>query len=444
MLVKEYDHYMVVHLGDAWREKWPQSKLAIVDHSLQWDVIRAGRVKAHLKREVLREKVTGKLPTKARMIQAYETEADSFVIAQRYDALAYALKRVSAETHVRGHIKHTIRYAAGMNHQAISDLATKWDRMGRFRCVLFYERDGVNWDSTRQKPVKHYLADGVYAKIDQTLGEHARSGIKCTGVVCIKKQGTLKYEVDGTTKSGHRDTSSGNSADNMECAVSAVESLPDFLYESIEEVEGLVMGDDLWLAFLLKWPVDTDAFLSAMVAGDQACGIEPEARIFTNVLDTSFISMSFYPAVDGTIIAGPKVGRMLSGLYWTHQPVHPKLHQKYITAVSQVFLHLFGDCPLVGRLLRQHINRRLIATAFLEDFDKKQAYWASQFVTEGHVDWDQYFTMRYGLLPGWHKPAERAMRTQKCAIIQSLETDIIIDQDLADIGDRWLWGKSNQ
>lgn len=399
-----------------------------VDESLAFDSAKGGGLKSHVKREVYREKTVNKLPAKARLIQAYSTESDGYCLVQHYQAWSKALMRVTQEEHIIDGIKWQVQYAAGMSHADIAAFVTDCDlERQQYPCSFGYERDGVNWDASRQTPVMDYLC-GVYTAIDKELGAHARAGIHCEGKVKFKNRKSIRYHVSGTRKSGHMDTSSGNSADDIESAYQSVRQLPADILLALRVVRGLVLGDDLWLMLYFSTDVDMQRVEASLIAGDKLCGIEPEARCFRSIMSMSFISLSFYPNFDGTWAAGPKLGRLLSGLFYTHKSVPDVIIPAYRNEIAQAFLPLYGTCPLVGSWLRQHCSRGHVAKSFLPHY--------LGLLGGGDVDWSSYLSNRYNLLPGWEDSICRQVRHLKYGIVQCDAVDRIIDTDLCDLADR--------
>lgn len=435
----EYHMYLHVVPGDEWHSRWNREKIQAIETSIAEEDPGEGELKSHIKREVYREKVVGKLPTKARLIQAHTTLRAAFDIAHCYHAWAHALKIVSSRMWNFEGIDFRVRYASGLSHDEIGDLVLEWEAERlNWPMSVYYERDGVNWDASRQPVVFDHLID-VYHEIDPVLGRHASHGVNCVGFVRVKKQGCIKYTVRGTRKSGHQDTSSGNSADNIEATLQTVLIAKRNTGAGIRRVEGVVLGDDLLLLLCCDGEVQVPVLEAALIEADKASGIEPEARCLMNVYDTSFISLSFYPRLDGTIAAGPKIGRMLSGLFWTHRSVTYTECPKYQTAVAQAFLPLYGDCPLIGTILKRLTHPKHVAAGYAQYIDPN-GYWLAPLSTRGGVDWHQYFMCKYGLLPGWEQGVVRAIRDDIC-VVETLVTDLIIDRDLADLPDRELWGK---
>lgn len=436
-LIEEFHAYLRDHGLGEWRLGCTRAKLDAIDHSVAWEDDSRGRLKSHIKREVYREKEVGKYPTKARLIQANATERGAYEFADEYRAWSMALKAVSREVHMIRHVEFRVAYCSGMTLDDIGEFVTAMRDLAsaRNQKILWRERDGVNWDSSRQTPIREFIAR-IYGRIDPRLGRHAQGRIKAKGTVRCKDSPPLRYYVDGTVKSGDPDTSSGNSADNIESVAQSVEHMSSEYFDSLRRVEGLVLGDDLLAGYFFDVNCDVDVgnFGKELDSIDAMCGIEPESRIFTNPLDTSFISASFYPRHDGTIAAGPKVGRMLSGLFWTHVPVSEKQRKSYTTEVAQAFLPFFGDCPLLGSLLKMHSHSCRIANVY-------KPYMLDMMPSRGGVDWNTYFELRYRLLPGWEDRIVRAIRSgPPVAIWHDSVTDMIIDQDLADPMSRWLVG----
>jgi len=149
--------------------------------------------------------------------------------------------------------------------------------------------------------------------------------------------GVLRYCLDGTVKSGHNDTTLGNSLVN---AMIAYDSLMRLGYSA----EILVAGDDLLVA-LDENPVG----LHDMEA---TYGIKPVSRVFRDPLDVSFISGVFLRGSTGWLFL-PKLGRLLARLWWTVNPPPPRRVNDYRASVVRGLRSVAGNVPLYCDFLRE-------------------------------------------------------------------------------------------
>lgn len=308
-----------------------------------------------IKQEPTTQHVTAPLAfKKPRGIQFTVNERSSYEYAMEYAAFSNALAAVSEIAEDVGGVTFEIRYSAKMNHEQIGDFVTECENLRRRYCwSCIDERDGRNWDSNIQ--VRHRVAlCEVYDLLSSDLGKHARSGIEIRSVHRSKSGGNVQYTVCGTVKSGHPDTSSGNSALNREISMQAISNLPPHLRP--RHVRGLVMGDDYiaWLYF--DHPVDPVALATALSNNEQALGIDPKRGIFDDVRCASFISLGFYRSIVGTIIALPKPGRLLSRLFWTSTALQGRDPKRLAAGIAEAFMPLYNTCPFMRDFLAAHLD----------------------------------------------------------------------------------------
>jgi len=276
---------------DEWLSRWPQGKQRDIRQSVASDTLAPQRVKFFVKREVLHADMT-----KARGIQMYFNLATQAHFAVQFAAMQKAT--VEALGALRG---ITVTVASGMN---AGDLSEWMNRVHEDGVVCYYERDGKSWDATMSK-IHADLRLWWYAMADQSLADFARSCLDVKGVGYFR-EGQLRYSVQGTVKSGHNDTTLGNSLVNAAIAYEMM---------SVLGLTGhiLVAGDDCLVA--LKQRVAVEDLLR--VEGE--LGINPVGWVFTDPTHVSFVSGMWWFAA-GRFWFTPKPGRLVARLWWTVSP----------------------------------------------------------------------------------------------------------------------------
>lgn len=396
------------HWSTAWLEKWPQKKReAIIDSELGDDVL-PDRVKVMVKREV-----NHALPSKARLIQFYP----NFATQAKFGPEFYAMQKTYTEVFHRFEILPGVRitFASGLNASSLG----KWmeDVLSDIPNPMFYERDGKNWDSTMQRP----HMDVRLAAYDVGGAEFVAfvsAGFEVTGTC----QGSaLKYKLTGTVKSGHNDTTLGNSLVNA--FIAALSMAKCGLRGDI-----IVAGDDLLSV------VDGDFDEHALAGVERDFGIVPEYRKFDNVLDVSFISGVWFRCNTGFIFA-PKPGRLLARLFWTTKPPPPKRYAQYCNGIVAGLRPTCSAMPIIGAFLEAHYR----------DDVEVDAVAAWQHRTELEVDHAldlgdkclrDSFCARYGLTHDDVAEVEQALRELPKGSVGFLShpvLDRIVGHDLADV-----------
>jgi len=333
-LVADYsEHPMLVFA--TWLAKWNQRKQAEILYSIEHGHrLLPGLCQVDVKRECL-----SAFPTKARLIQFYFNLRTQSEFACQF----YALQKVMTERfrfHKMGVCDVT--FGSGMNSREIGEWMAVVVRRGA-KC--FYERDGKCWDATMSAPHAEFRC-AMYRCVDPALAEFAES---CIDVSCYYRSPgrvrarLFKYKVKGTVKSGHNDTTLGNSLVNAAIAVSVFNRLG--IACSI-----MVAGDDLIVA------VYGDFDIALVMSMESEMGIRPEARKFTCPEDTSFISGTFVEVPTGFVFI-PKPGKLLAKLWWT---VNPPSRRHVVAYRRGVALGLMPTCrivPVVREFLRPFATR---------------------------------------------------------------------------------------
>lgn len=309
----------------TWLAKWPRGKQISTEHSQRWDALKPSRVKSMIKWEVYT-----KLPSKARLIQFYPNLATQAEWGPAFSAVQKVVCGRFRQRQIGG---IDITMASGMNAQEIS----RWMRDCVARgAVMWYERDGKNWDSTMGEMTAVFKRD-LYAAFDIDFTKFVESCEKVKALMVLPT-GVFRYAVDFTVKSGHNDTTLGNNIINAAITYATFKRLG--IRCSI-----LVAGDDLLVA--CYDPVE----LAKVVALEREYGIVPEARVFDHAWQTSFISGIFMDSSDVWYFV-PTPGRLLHRLWWTVNPPSESKISAYRRGVVLGLLPVCRNIPIVRCLLR--------------------------------------------------------------------------------------------
>lgn len=304
----------------VWILKWQQVKQELIRQSQEKDEILPDRVKAMIKREQYH-----KMPKKSRLIQFHVNMATQAEGGPKHYALQKALGVAFRNLEVFPGIDVT--FASGMNADEIST----WMRDTRARGARCYrERDGANWDATQTENFTKFRV-AFYACFDEELADFA---LKCSVVrgFCRTGDGVLSYRLADTVKSGHGDTTYGNSLCNA--AVAAGAAMRCGRTASI-----LVAGDDLVMALY----EDGDA--KALDDAESAYGIAPESRVFDLPEQTTFCSGTF---IGEDLDYVPIPGRLLLRLWWTvTNPGNGKKLDAYRRGVARGLLPACWRVPVI-------------------------------------------------------------------------------------------------
>lgn len=397
----------------GWLAKWPEKKRNDILLSEQWDSILPSKLDAMVKREVAHN-----LPKKARLIQYYRNLATQAAYGPEF----YALQKTYTQLFQRREVFPGVRVTLGSGLNA--DALGEWMRL----CVEenanphFYERDGKNWDSTMQW--EHLrLRLNAYAPAGPDFCEFVRAGYKAQG---RDPRGALRYKLRGTVKSGHNDTTLGNSLVNA--MISATAMLRCGLTGDI-----IVAGDDLLTV------VSGDFDEHALAQAERAMGISPEYRKFLSVNDVSFISGVWFQ-VGSEYFFTPKPGRLLARLFWTTHPPPPKRMQEYRNGIVAGLRPTCGDMPVIGAFLEAHFDAG-IAVGLIDQWKHRDYLVASPRVLD-KASYMQAFTHRYGLDTAEVASVEEMINATRGVpgFIKHPVLDKIMAVDLADIDVRPVCG----
>lgn len=349
-----------------WEGKWPVGKQRAIATSVRNDEVRPGLVKAMVKREIYHN-----VPSRARLIQFYSNLATQALFGPQF----YALQDVVAHEFRDRIIGHGIdvTIACGMN---ADDLGAWMDRVMERNPYGFYERDGKNWDSTMTQ-VHAEFKRSLYSIFDPELADFVAACETVKGGAAIKDC-YYRYTMAFTVKSGHNDTTLGNSLINAAIVIEALISLT--LRGSI-----LVMGDDVLVAIY-------DSFDSERIVEiEKGFGIQPEARVrgggFKDPERVTFISGCWM--YDGAYRFCPIPGRLIARTWWTvNNPGSGAKLDAYRRAVSLGLLASCRNMPVI----RVFLNKFLPSSSRVGRSDKGYVYRTS---ANGLVDGMAAFCKRY-------------------------------------------------
>lgn len=314
-----------------WIDKWNVAKRELIRTALRESISDDTRLKPFPKREC-----NHAMPSKGRLIQPYYDLDTQARTAPVVCAMQKAFGEVFGQNH-QGQVD--ITFASGMNAGALGDWMR--DTLDCLRDVHFYERDGKNWDANIQR-LHWQLKMAVYRMMtgDSDVLKVLEDCFKGHATMHFEDC-TIKYTVEGTVKSGHNDTSLGNSIINAAIAYQAAVVLG--LRARI-----LVMGDDLLMA------VEGDFDAKKLSEEEAKLGIVPVYAKFSDYRDVSFISCYWWPTgnVDHPYATSPKIGRCLARLFWCTKDIPPKLERAWIHTVVCGLKGTCIDLPILGDFLQ--------------------------------------------------------------------------------------------
>lgn len=404
-------------------------KLEKVDDSIIYDRVQNEKVQMMLKKEVYPQLLGAPGPTKARAIQFCLNERTAYGLADESYSFSKALVEVSARPFQMGGINFLVRYTAAMNHADIGEFATESERLrSKFEHSVIDERDGKNWDANVQ--VEHRLEMvSVYTACDERLGALTAKGISVRGHSVYRKCDTvLFYKVQGTVKSGHWDTSCGNGALNIDISVQAILLLPPHLRPVA--VRAMVMGDDYMAWLYFDHVVDGNQLQAALNAAEEALGIQPKRGLFKDVRNASFISLTFYLGVDGTVVALPKVGRMFCKLFWTVTPLQGRDPRALASGIAASFLPLYHSWPPMRQFLKYHTRVHPDGADNMMPFYNWVEAGLSRLPVP--IDWPSNHLVKYGPLSLLIELEDLFRGEQGAALCFDSVVDSLYETDMAD------------
>jgi len=406
-LEPHHDSYWLCEMLNfaVWLAKWPFGKQKSILRSQESELEAPNKVKAMVKREGNHKK-----PSKARLIQFYWNLATQALFGPQFYAVQKTICHVFRRKYVSSDIDVT--FASGMKAGEVGEWMSGVLADG---AISFYERDGKNWDASMQE-MHAKFRQSIYRAFDAELGDFASSCDKVKGFA-VFPGGPLRYKMDYTVKSGHNDTTLGNSLVNAAIAYAAFKRLG--LRASI-----LVTGDDLLVAAYDPLQVDTVSTIEAEY------GIQPEARVFDDYEQVTFVSGMWIS--DGTTMGFvPLPGRLFARLWWSVKPPGAKNTQPYLRGVSRGLQPVAGTLPLVRVLLAKFDSAGVGARS-----DKGLQFRGSDF--RFGIDIWRAFERRYGLSTDEMMDCEEWLKSlpAKPLLLKHPVLDRLMEVDLADISDR--------
>ncbi len=422
---------------EGWRVGRGINKLKGIDDSTAEDRVEFDCVKMMLKREVSTVQFdTGAgFPKKARAIQFTVNERTAYEYASFGHALSKAVSSISGKSVRFQGIDFTLAYCAEMNHDAIGQFATESEAIRvKFAFSCLDERDGKNWDANVQVCHRHALIN-IYESIDAAFGAYAREGVTVSGRFRQRGGGCLAYRVAGTVKSGHFDTSVGNGMLNREVSAQALASLPEPYRPRM--VRGLIMGDDYlaWLYFDSE--VNLAELRRRLDEAESSLGIHPERGLFLDVRCVSFISLTFYVANEGQVVALPKIGRMLCRLFWTVTDLQGRDPRRLAASVAQAFYPLYSTFPLMRSFLKHHMQLKPLEFSDWEQRKQPFKWWEMTSRLPSPIDWRQNHLVKYGPVGLLLDEVELPTGPQGAGLAHSKIVDYVYQVDAADPQDRF-------
>lgn len=389
---------------ETWINKWPKDKQKNIDRSLGEDFPDPSRVKCMVKRELAHKE-----PTKARAIQFYADLATQAHFGPEY----YALQKAYCSVFNRYGDRIRVTFASGMDSPTLGS----WMKtvLDDYCDPWFYERDGKTWDATMSDP-HHELKTHAYRFMgNEFLAFHN----KAKDVRGRVRSGKFAYQLKGTTKSGHNDTSLGNSLVNAGVAYEAC-------LEQGLRADIIVMGDDL----LVVVEGDFDEHRFAKVESE--LGIVPEYRKFDSVEDVTFLSAIWIP---GVWLFVPVLGRLLVRAFWTVKPPPKKHTQAFASGIAKGLLPTLHSIPVAGPFLKAHCKAidSYINQPIWDFYTKYQRY--------DRADVIEWFKRRYDFLECEITEVERLFTTNEPRILVHPLIDKILTRDLVDIDCRPTVGR---
>lgn len=315
---------------ESWWGKWTETKRKLFLRSMAYDAIRPDQIKAFVKFEG-----GHKLPTKARLIQGYSQLTTQELRAREFTTFQKALGSVMSIEGFELEPGILVTFASGYNGRDLGRWLTEAERA--YTNPHYYERDGKNWDSTMQDTHHRCKLEHMRA-CSSDLADFADKCYKVNGF-WLGKNTCMRYVLDGTVKSGHNDTSSGNSLIN---AVLTAAALRDCGLRG----RVIVAGDDMLAV------VDGDFDAGALANAERSYGIIPEARKFYSAEDVSFISGAFLrDSITGSLAFFPILGRLLARLWWTTKKIRPCDLNNFRYSVACGLRDALEDVPVYGDLI---------------------------------------------------------------------------------------------
>lgn len=396
---------------DSWMDKWPAGKQVAIKRSIEFDPVSYGKVTSFIKREVAHEP-----PSRARLIQGSPNLATQARMGPEHRCFQKALCSVFNLDGYELFPDIFVTVGSGFRASQLADwLSNKWDSGYRI-----WERDGKSWDSCMRKQ-HHDLKISVMRECSAEMAASVDSAFKVTGLVRRRDKGTpFRYILDGTVKSGHNDTTSGNSLINAFISAQAMRDCG---------LKGhvIVAGDDLCSI------ITSDFDENLMCEAEKVYGITPKGRKFTEPTSATFISACWIATSPGRYSFVPLLGRLLCRLWWTTKPPLAKHYSSYMHGIVCGLKPSVGNLPMYKEYLEAHdfagVKPMTVDKFRHSEYDEQSSDY--EFALEA-------LSKRYSLTPTQIRSFCGFLTSQKCepVFVRHPVADVIINCDTADIEDR--------
>jgi hypothetical protein len=411
IMIAAFREHMDITDPDDWKRGKTTAKLSNINRSFAFDVLRSDAASSFVKREACNlSEAKHFLISKARLIQGNRNEFTAYNQPREYRAISYAVKALAGhDINICG-VKFTLVYAAGYNHDELSDLVSDWiSSPGK---IYYDERDGKTWDATMQEPTLRAEAE-VYKLFDSKIAELFLKRCEYVrGSVLMKKfiPGIIRYVTKWKRLSGDWNTSVGNTIISMLIAVTAILSLPAHLRP--HAVKALFMGDDYLGLYYYEALPDSKELTQALNDGEEHCGITPERAIGTCPLRISFISLGLWPRRCGGYQFVPHPARQLQKLMWTTRDMTGRNCSEQATALYKGFAPIYNRF----RLMQDFLCRHNVCRNSNLTLDQQDYYFHYTLSTRDRdVDWRSGFCAKYRLpftATDWQLPTTPIGKTE--------------------------------
>lgn len=332
-----YDDYATEY--QRWLDKWPASKREAILKSVRDDPILDGRVKLMVKRENAHA-----LPSKARGIQMYRNLATQAKSGAMHTAFQRSLKKVCADEPGGFELFPGIRISA-TSGWTCREYAAWAQRVAGYQG--FFESDASNFDASVDPEItqaRARFAGIVDRALQRDISAHIRFRGRYFGDV------PFGYTGVGTVKSGHNDTTWGNTLVTLFVGAIA-------LKDSGLTGDVIAAGDDLLVAIRT-----TDGSHGpAMAETQRQFGFTPKWRLWRELASATFVSSAF--VTDGRSWRFcPLPGRLLKRMWWTVTPPSTRQLETRRAGDALGLLTSHAGHPIVESLCREYTRDGVMPT----------------------------------------------------------------------------------
>lgn len=310
--------------GEAatWRTKWPEGKLHAIDAARRDEADRPDRLKLTVKREI-----GGSRP---RGIQAYSSLATQSRFGPQHSVFQKSLFEALQDFELRPGVR--VSGTSGWQARDFCDWADSipagW---------VYTECDMSAFDSTVSVAWRERVIDFLRA-CDGALADHVADGVVGRGR--ISGDDGCYYVVNGTTKSGHNDTTSGNTLCNALASAFAFDGVPARI---------IVIGDDVLAAHA---PVD--GATERAVERYAGLGFSPKAAAKTSI-DLCTFAGGVFTAYGGRVLYQPRLAKLAHSLFLTTSPPSDRHRARYMHGIATGFLSTYVGHPFFEAFLRPFV-----------------------------------------------------------------------------------------